>query len=66
MGTAALQKKQGMLAADEKEDYWDDVSSFFSLLPINKSYFVWFLNYNLIFLAILIEFSEGSHPIVDI
>lgn len=40
-------------------------SSFFSPLPINKSSFMWFLNSNLIFLAILIEFPEGSHPIVD-
>ena len=41
-------------------------SSFFSPLPINKSYFVQFLNSNRVFLAILIEFPEGSHPIVDI
>lgn len=61
-----LKRNKGCWQQTKKRNIGMMVSNFFSPLPINQSYFVWFLNYNLIFLAIFTEFSEGSHPIVDI
>ena len=64
--TAALEEEKEVDKKLMKRNVGMVFSSFFSPLSINKSYFVQFLNSNRVFLSILIEFPEGSHPTVDI
>lgn len=64
--TAALEEEKEVNKKMIKRNVRMVFSSFFSPLPINKSYFVQFLNSNHVFLTFLIEFPEGSHLIVDI